>query len=514
MDSASTALSNAFFPFHITPARTGFNYCWWASYVSVTSILIPHDHSSSVCGDSTLLTLYILELTRPSRTSLSFQQALQWQSVSDEDFVAFGNVLFTSLRKSSPLIPKLNRSADAEFLVFWRAQNDTNRPDLLSLSESQIDDMRQAHNEYLKAMKHIDLPYQASTRGIVSTAGEAQLPLFVLSLRMLRRTGCTLPVELFLQYKEERNPFLCDTLLPSLGARCVCLEDFLKSDASTLAKFQLKVFSIIFSSFEDLLFLDADNYLVHNPEHLFAGVPFTSFGLVTWPDFWASSASKHLYSIQNKPVPLMNARASSESGQLLVSRRSHSQALLMSAYYNFYGPNHYYHLLSQGGPGEGDKESFVAGAEAVSARYYQVQKCVDTIGYYEDGRYHGVAMVQYDPTPDTKVAKAQNFGQVIEPEQPRPLTVHHNYPKPDPVELLGLEGAAINQATGAFHRLLGSKELTEQRFGRDFEREIWEEMRYIACDIGDKFQHWDVIPSTNDRRGTCEMVNDYIATIF
>lgn len=427
-----------------------------------------------------------------------------------EKFARLGESLFEAFNQSTPRIPALQRSDNAGATVFWRANADTPRPDVITMDPSSVVAMREAHDAFIEKAQRIQLPYNSGRRGIVSTAGGIFLPVFVVSLRMLRRTGCDLSVELFLGNKDDYDQHLCDIVLPSMNARCVTLEDYLGENSRKLAGYQFKIFSILFSSFEDVLFLDADNILVEDPKTSFISEPFMSSGLVTWQDFWASSVSRHLYNIQNRPVPAMNVRASTESGQLLISKRSHSKALLVAAYYNIFGPGYYYDLLSQGGPGAGDKETFVAAAEAVGAPFYQVRKCVDTVGYYEDEKYHGVAMLQYDPTQD---ASKSDSAIDAEPPKPKPFAMHHNS-KVDPVDLFNAEGAAINHATGESHRLWGPKNLTEERFGKDVEDEMWQEIKYVACDLGDKFRHWHAVPPTISQKGTCAMVEEYRAALF
>ena len=125
--------------------------------------------------------------------------------------------------------------------------------------------MRLAHKNFVEEISNLTLPYKPGTRGIVSTAGGAHLPIFIVSLRMLRRSGSVLPVELFLRADEARgDTYLCQELLPSLNARCVILDDFFPSGLVKLEKYQYKIFSVLFSSFEDVLLLDADNFPVHN----------------------------------------------------------------------------------------------------------------------------------------------------------------------------------------------------------------------------------------------------------
>lgn len=329
---------------------------------------------------------------------------------------------------------------------------------------------------------------------------------------MIRRSGCNLPVELIVDTVEEIESQLCTSVLPELNARCLRLEDVLGSWTTRLAGYQIKTFAILASSFENVLFLDADVFLAKDVTHVFQQKPFSSSGIVTWPDFWASSASTHLFEIIGQPVPALNTLASTESGQVLISKSSHGLALLLAAYYNYWGPDHYYPLMSQGGPGEGDKESFITAARAANAPFYQVKKCVDTIGYYEDGRYYGGAMLQYDPTQDTN--KPVVNVAIMEP-MPDAFSVHHNIPKYDPVELFALN-IAVDATTGLPHRIMTTDNLQGARFSRDVERELWEEIEYVACELGDQglVPGWRTVPSTAEQKGTCDTVQWYRSIVF
>ncbi|KAI4722795.1 nucleotide-diphospho-sugar transferase [Aureobasidium sp. EXF-10727] len=439
------------------------------------------------------------------------QSAFSHQNhVTEQEFASFGSAVYKTLKENSPGEVDIQRTGQAAAVVFWTTNAETTRPDLLNLTSADVATMRFAHNAYLDSVRHISLPFQRGASGIVSAASGKYLPVFVISLRMLRRTGSQLPVELFVDTEAELASYTCQTLLPSMNAHCLRLEDRLGRWAKYLASFQVKVFAILASSFENVLFLDADAFVAKDPSHVFTREPFSSTGLVTWPDFWASSASSHLYEITNQPVPAMNALASTESGQLLVSKSSHALTLLMAAYYNYYGPDMYYPLMSQGGPGEGDKDSFVLAARVANASFHQVKKCVDTIGYYEHGKYHGGAMLQYDPTQDSTSSAASVATMDIPPDA---FSVHHNIPKYDPVQLFDA-GVLVDAKTGIPHRLIGTKQETEKRFGRDIEKELWEEIDHVSCELGDLIVGWKTIPTTRDEEGTCDKVRWYRKQLF
>ncbi|KAI4727905.1 nucleotide-diphospho-sugar transferase [Aureobasidium sp. EXF-10728] len=444
----------------------------------------------------------------PSTIESNAASILGLQSSEPEDgdaYIQFSRRLVRILKDTKPPVASLTKTNSVSAIGFHDNKiKPLKRLDYVPITTAQVEEMRLAHRSFVEEISNLTLPHKPESRGIVSTAGGAHLPIFIVSLRMLRRSGSVLPVELFLRADEARGDnYLCQELLPSLNARCVILDDFFPSGLIKLEKYQYKIFSVLFSSFEEVLLLDADNFPVHNVDHVFKTEPFTTSGLVTWPDFWISSASEKFYKIQGTKAPLTTVRASTESGQVIVSKRTHSAALLVSAYYNYYGPSHYYPLLTQGGPGEGDKETFLAGAAAVDAPFYQVSDPVRILGYNDTGELHGVAMLQSNPVDD--------FVALV---KPMPFTIHANFPKMDPNTLFHQDGPAINHQTGEHRRLWGEKDKTIQTFGMDVERELWEEIRYVACTLGGVFVHWKADAPREWKKGTCEMVEEHIMKVF
>jgi alpha 1,2-mannosyltransferase len=149
------------------------------------------------------------------------------------------------------------------------------------------------------------LPFSEGTIGIVTTANSGSLPVFLVSLRMLRRTGCNLPIEVFIDDWTEYDTTTCDIVLPSLHARCIVLSNIY--DQSTIASkpehFQYNVLSILFSSYQNVLYLDPDAFPVYDPTVLFITPPYTTHGLVTWPDSSSSSILKPLLETGLPPHP-------------------------------------------------------------------------------------------------------------------------------------------------------------------------------------------------------------------
>ncbi|KAL6231560.1 hypothetical protein BDW75DRAFT_219870 [Aspergillus navahoensis] len=425
-------------------------------------------------------------------------------------------VLLTSMPKCNPPI----RLGNAPSIRVEESDPD-NRPEMLDMLPEEVEEMKNAHTKFLDAlnMNAIRLHYVPNTRGIISTAGGSYLPVLAISLRMLRRTGSELPVEVFLANDEEYEPFICDVVFSSLNAQCVVISHIFDAAPKVMEieKYQFKLFAMLFSSFEEILFLDADAFPLLQPESLFTNEPFKSRGMVTWPDFWASTVSSYYYEISSQPAPKPGTRLrqSTESGEILISKKTHAKTLLLSTYYSLWGPNYYYPLLSQGAAGEGDKETFVAAAIAVNEPYYQVTEGIVAMGHSTAGGLAGSAMVQFDPAEDYALHKEQDpadnpaDAESSGSETPRPFFIHANFPKFDPATVF--EPHEVNPAfadDGSYTRAWTIPENVIESFGADVEKRYWSEILWTACELEGKFRSW------NGKKGICSGVRAYWNAVF
>ncbi|KAJ5554633.1 hypothetical protein N7513_004592 [Penicillium frequentans] len=371
------------------------------------------------------------------------------------------------------------------------------RPDFVKVASEDVTIMKEAHTGFVSAITSSppQLQYIPGTRGVVSTAGGSYLPVLVISLRMLRRTGSTLPMEVFLADENEYEDYICDTQRPPRS----------KSISSS-------PFAMLFSSFEEILFLDADAFPLEQPEALFKGEPFRTKNMVTWPDFWASSASPLFYEITGIPTPDMNLRQSTESGEVLISKKTHTGTLLLCTYYNYWGPSHYYPLLSQGAAGEGDKETFVAAANAMNEQFYQVSESICALGHRKEGGMAGSAMAQFNPMQDYALTSKGSW-RVRGDDAPAPdvFFIHANFPKFNPATVF--EKHEVNPAfldDGTYTRAWTIPEDVVGRFSAkvDIEKEFWREILWTACELEHKFVSWD------NYRGICAGVKDYWHNVY
>lgn len=383
---------------------------------------------------------------------------------------------------------------------------------LLGLSEKYVESMKLSHNVLVQQLEKFDkekVNRLFSGTGVVTVAGGRFFPPVITSIKMLRRSGSNLPVQVFLQSRAEYEPGICEDFLPRVNAECYVIEDYLRKDTPfSVTHFQLKALAILLSSFESVLYLDSDCMALRDPSNLLSSEPFLSTGLVTWPDYWKATEDPVFYRIAGLPsFPSGMPGRSTESGQLLVSKTKHITTLLLAAYYNVFGPGYYYPILSQGALGEGDKETFLAAAVVLGNPFYRVRERVGTIGYHDEGgNFHGGAMVQHDPRDDYK----QRGQQPIPPSgtgeddktaatKPviRPFFLHANYPKMNLGRLLDEPG--LHTHNGERRRLWGPKEPIVKRFGMDLERVVWNEMVEPGCELRDTLTDWRGLDRVCDR---------------
>ncbi|KAI5308227.1 hypothetical protein KEM55_006236 [Ascosphaera atra] len=199
------------------------------------------------------------------------------------------------LERHAPTCPPPERTKTAQGQRYDANNAKAQRPNYMLMPGRDVDEMRTKHAGFVKAITTSPItPYhRPGTRGLVTTAGGPYLPIFAVSLRMLRRTGSTLPVEVFLADAKEYEPYICDVVFRDLNARCVVLDEILshgtdtttagdqKDDKKQIKSYQFKPLAMLFSSFEELMFIDADAFPLHDPQLIFDSALFKRFQLIT-----------------------------------------------------------------------------------------------------------------------------------------------------------------------------------------------------------------------------------------
>jgi len=124
-------------------------------------------------------------------------------------------------------------------------------------------------------------------RGIAVTASRHQLVFLYPLLQTLRfKLNCTLPIELLYLGDNDLNheeQSAIKSWVPNL--ELVDLVPLLSAQAREIKGYNIKMLAILFSSFAEVMFIDADAVFVVNPEVLFSWPLYTGTGMLLFSDW-------------------------------------------------------------------------------------------------------------------------------------------------------------------------------------------------------------------------------------
>jgi hypothetical protein len=205
-----------------------------------------------------------------------------------------------------------------------------------------------------------DRTVYSEQRGIVIAGGGYKyFPGVWVGVNLLRKVGCTLPVELWYLGDEECDPAM-RRLLEPLGVTCVdALEVSKKYPCRILCGWELKLFAIKYSKFAEVLFLDADNGVVRDPTYLFDLPQYKEKGAVLWPDYGFWTLKPDVWTIFGIP---MRQEPAIESGQVLINKQVCTRELNMALWYAEHS-DFYFKVVY------GDKECFHLGWRKLDSDY-------------------------------------------------------------------------------------------------------------------------------------------------
>lgn len=215
-------------------------------------------------------------------------------------------------------------------------------------------------------------PADFKGRGIIICGGGLRyFPSAWVCIRILRRLGCTLPIELWHLGHRELPMDLADLLSP-LNVRCV--DAFAlrrRHPARRLKGWELKCYAILHSRFKEVLFLDADNVPVVNPKFLFDSEEFQRTGAVFWPDYNCVGGKKALQIWRSCGLRRPNEHEF-ETGQILVDKQRCWTALRLAMWFNENSDFYYQYV-------HGDKETFHLAFRKVKQPYTLVRTPIHSL---------------------------------------------------------------------------------------------------------------------------------------
>ena len=186
-------------------------------------------------------------------------------------------------------------------------------------------------------------------RGIILCGGGLRyFPGVWITLNMLRRLGCALPVEIWHLGRTECEPRM-RALTSPLGAKWIDAEEMRKRHpARRLGGWELKAYALLHCPFKEVLLLDADNVPVVNPEFLFETPEFEQRGAILWPEQFRCDLAKDYWGVLGV-TPRDGPEV--ESGQVVIDKERCWDALNLCWWYNDHS-DFYYEFT------DGDKRTF------------------------------------------------------------------------------------------------------------------------------------------------------------
>lgn len=361
----------------------------------------------------------------------------------------------------------------------------------LKLSDKDVQKLHDLHEKVVKIIPSKLKEGEFKGRGIVMSADGIYFPSALATIRFIRARGYQTPVELFIGRRSAWESS-CDELLPSINVTCKCLEDFYGdyfNALSGLGGYLHKPLSVLMSDFDEIYWTDPDSLPLVDVEEYLKEPLFQQIGYIFTSDYWPRLTSPYFYDITNltlgpdefgsskkmRQIDRENAISgmSTESGQFYVKKSLHFRSLVLSLYYNVKG-RIWWPLLTQGAPGEGDKEVWPAAAQVLGEPWYQTHTNPLEAGYRENGGMHGFCMVQPDFLRDFEM---YTHGRDNLPKTY--MAAHFNILKLNVQRTLGENGGSIPKG-----RFLGSLSAFQKatNLDGDVELEIWTAARDSACE--------------------------------
>jgi len=239
---------------------------------------------------------------------------------------------------------------------------------LIKLKMSDENQLRDSYREMLdQFLRSIPVfpEHRFQGRGIVLCGGgTVYFPCIWVCIRMLRSFGCTLPIELWYRGPREMTDEM-KALLETYDV--VCRDSFAVArefPVRRLDGWELKPYAILNSRFAEVLYIDADNVVVRNPEFLFDTVLYADTGALFWQDL--PNDTSGLSYLKDNAWDLLGLpfrdEPPFESGQLLVDKRRCWRPLQLTLHLNEHSDYYYTAFF-------GDKDTFHLAWRKVEQEY-------------------------------------------------------------------------------------------------------------------------------------------------
>lgn len=169
-------------------------------------------------------------------------------------------------------------------------------------------------------------------------------------MRMLRMLGCKLPIQFWYDGEEELDSRMRKLVEP-YGVECVDAREVARRMRRRISRgWPLKPLSILYSPFQEVLALDADNIPVRNPEYLFECDGYRETGAMFWPDQGRTGPTRPIWDLMKVAY---RDEPEFETGQVVVNKELCWEPLNLAMWMNEEGRADFIYKIIWG-----DKDTF------------------------------------------------------------------------------------------------------------------------------------------------------------
>ncbi|KXS19253.1 glycosyltransferase family 71 protein [Gonapodya prolifera JEL478] len=171
------------------------------------------------------------------------------------------------------------------------------------------------------------------TRGIVISAGNGHVRLAMVAIRSVRAAGCTLPIEVMHAGPSDLVQEFRDKIMSLGDGYDIVTKDvyqFIDNSAAGIGGWAVKPFAIMYSSFAEVLFQDADVLWLGSPNEVFEDPVYKSTGTLFYMDrrtLFGVGEETYNFAVSVLPETMRNPvpEALKSQNAMLAGKSSHQQ---------------------------------------------------------------------------------------------------------------------------------------------------------------------------------------------
>jgi alpha 1,2-mannosyltransferase len=252
----------------------------------------------------------------------------------------------------------------------------------------QVEQIKKLFNDL---NQNVEQKCELDGRGIVICAGGFKyLTCAWVQITILRSSKCKLPIEIW--HLKDEIPLSAIQPFLDLGVTFKDISKIVKFDWK--GTFTPKILAVYYSSFREILFLDADNNCLRDPTYMFDSPEYKKYGTIFWPDYWKMESQAPIFDTyeNNRWTEFCQ-----ESGQMLIDKGRCQKALEACLQISLTQIEHLQQLFPVP-DNYGDKDIWMSAWNGTETSFYFIPFPTTSVGKYEtNGQYSGNTMGQKDP---------------------------------------------------------------------------------------------------------------------